>query len=210
MAHTDFDTAAATWDDDPAKLERSRVVAEGIAAAVPLASVSDAIEYGCGTGQVTWSLADRLHHVELLDASPGMIRVVDERIAALPASEQKRFSARVFDVTTEALSASSVDLIYASMALHHVSDVPLALRRFHDALRAGGHLAIADLDHDPLGHFHGEHFDGHHGFDRGALSDAMVAAGFAAPTFTTLTTIPKEFDGESHEFPVFLAVTRPA
>ena len=31
MTTTDFDARAATWDDDPAKVERARAVAEAIA-----------------------------------------------------------------------------------------------------------------------------------------------------------------------------------
>lgn len=208
--HTNFDEAAATWDDDPVKVERSRLVAEGIASAVPLEGIADAIEYGSGTGQVTWALADRLRRVTLLDASPGMTAVAQERIASLSPADQDRFAARVFDVTQETLPEASVDLIYMSMALHHVSDVPLALARFHAALRPGGHLVVADLDHDPQGAFHGRNFDGHHGFDRGRLAAHMEAAGFASPTFSTLTTLTKELEGQTMDFPVFLAVTQKA
>jgi ubiquinone/menaquinone biosynthesis C-methylase UbiE len=204
--HTDFDEAAATWDDQPDRLDRSRRIADAIAAAVPLESVRDALEYGCGTGQVTWALADRLQHVTLADVSPGMLAVVAERIAALPDAARHRFAARTLDLTTESLQAASLDLIYTSMALHHVPDVPLALRRMRDALRPGGHVAIADLDHDPLGHFHGEDFDGHHGFDRDALATQLLAAGFTAPTITTATTITKTIDGAPREFGLFLAV----
>lgn len=210
MAHTDFDTAAATWDVDPAKLERSRVTADGIAAAVPLSEDGDAIEYGCGTGQVTWALANRLGRVLLLDASPGMIRVVEERIGTLPVEQRPRFEARVFNVLDEQLAAASVDVIYMSMALHHVADIPLALRRFADALRPVGYLAIADLDLDPLGNFHGHDFDGHHGFDRGRLAADLVAAGFTEPRFTTLTTLTKHLNDQDLDFPVFLAVSQPA
>lgn len=212
MAHehkhtdTDFDEAAATWDDQPDRLDRSRRIADAIAAAVPLASVRDALEYGCGTGQVTWALADRLDRVLLTDASPGMLSVVAERIAARPEGDRARFEARALDLTAESLPAASLDLIYTSMALHHVPDVPLALSRMREALRPGGHVAIADLDHDPLGHFHGENFDGHHGFDRDALAAQLVDAGFEAPTITTATTITKHVDGVPREFGLFLAV----
>nr|NLI49780.1 class I SAM-dependent methyltransferase [Propionibacterium sp.] len=214
MPHTFFDEAAATWDDDPTKLARSRLIADAIARAVPLDGVRDALEYGCGTGQVTWALADRLDRVVLADASPGMLAVLGERLQARPEHDRARFEPRLLDLTRDSLPPASVDLIYTSLALHHVPDVPLVLRRFRAALRPGGHVAIADLDRDVHGHFHrhshGDDFDGHHGFDRDALAADLAAAGFAPPAFETVTTLTKIVDDEEMEFPVFLAVAQAA
>ena len=210
MAHPNFDEAAATWDDDPAKLARSRRIAEAITRTVPLTDVQDALEYGCGTGQVTWELADRLDRVVLADASPGMLAVIGERLLARPDGDRGRFEPRLLDLTQEALPEASLDLVYTSMALHHVPDVPLVLRRFREALRPGGHLAIADLDLDHHGHFHGHDFDGHHGFERDALAALVIAAGFTAPAFETVATLTKTVEGAEREFPVFLATARAA
>jgi len=214
MPHTFFDEAAATWDDDPAKLARSRMIADAIARTVPLGGVRDALEYGCGTGQVTWALADRLARVVLADASPGMLAVLAKRLLARPEHDRARFEPLLLDLTRDRLPAASLDLIYTSLALHHVPDVPLVLRRFREALRPGGHVAIADLDRDHHGHFHrhshGDDFDGHHGFDRDALAADLAAAGFTPPTFDTITTLTKAVDDERKEFPVFLAVAQTA
>ena len=49
MTSTDFDARAATWDDDPTKVERARGVADAIGRHVPLAPSMRALEYGCGT-----------------------------------------------------------------------------------------------------------------------------------------------------------------
>lgn len=209
MHDTFFDEAASTWDDDPAKIARSHVIAKAIIAAVPLDGVRDALEYGCGTGQVTWALAQRSDakpRVILADASAGMLAVVAQRVAARPEDDRDRFEPRALDLTTEGLPAASLDLIYTVMALHHVPDVPLVLRRFREALRPGGHLAVADLDHDAEGAFHGHDFHGHHGFDRTPLASAITAAGFAEPTFETVAHLKKDVDGVQAEFPVFLAV----
>ena len=208
MAHPNFDEAAATWDDDPAKLARSRRIADAIARTVPLADVRDALEYGCGTGQVTWALADRLDRVLLADASPGMLAVLHDRVQARPEADRDRFESRLLDLTRESLPAASLDLVYTALALHHVPDVPLVLRRFREALRPGGHLAIADLDLDHHGHFHGHDFDGHHGFERDALAALIVDAGFAAPTFETVAMLKKTVDDTEREFPLFLATAR--
>ena len=212
MSHSDFfDSAAATWDDDPGKMARSHVIAAAIARAVPLAGVRDALEYGCGTGQVTWALARHLPseaHVSLADASPGMLEVVRARLAERPEAERERFGVLALDLTQDRLPADSLDLVYTSMALHHVLDLATVLRRFRQGLRPDGWLAVADLDHDPEGAFHGEHFTGHHGFQRDQLATELRASGFSEPTFETVTTLVKEHEGREAEFPVFLATCR--
>lgn len=214
MSHSPFfDAAAATWDDDPDKLARSRAIADAIARAVPLRRVAAALEYGCGTGQVTWALADHLPpqaRITLADASTGMLDVVRSRLAGRPAGDRERFVVAPLDLTEASLDAASLDLVYTSMALHHVPDVPTVLRRFREGLRADGWLAVADLDHDPEGAFHGAGFDGHHGFQRERLAEQLLAAGFAEPAFETVTTLVKEHDGALAEFPVFLASCRTA
>ncbi|SMO41329.1 class I SAM-dependent DNA methyltransferase [Propioniciclava tarda] len=208
MHETFFDEAAATWDDDPAKVVRAREIADGIAAAIPLTGNEDALEFGCGTGLITFALGDRVGHVTLADSSPGMLAVVRDRIAALPDASRGRYEASLLDLTTDALAPASVDLIYASMSLHHVADVAAVLATFRTALRPGGHLAIADLDHDPDGQFHAhhDHFVGHHGFDRDALASELETAGFSRPTFTTVSTINKHTHEGTADFDVFLAV----
>jgi len=207
MPHDDFDARAATWDD-PAKVARAQQIADAMVKTVSLEGVQEALEYGCGTGLVTWALAPHLDahaHVTLADSSTGMLAVVRERIEGR-ASDSRRYTAQTLDLTSEAFPAHSLDLIYTSLALHHVSDVDLVLQRFAEALRPGGHLAIADLDHDPLGHFHGTDFHGHHGFKREALASRIIAAGFNTPQIETVTTLTKPVDGVPTEFGMFLAV----
>src|SRR5690606_42045723 len=49
-SHDPFDEKAATWDDDPAKVERARVVADALRDAVPPGPTTRLLEYGAGTG----------------------------------------------------------------------------------------------------------------------------------------------------------------
>ncbi len=200
---TDFDAAARSWDT-PEKVGRSRLIAGAIAAAVPLAPDMYALEYGCGTGLVTWELADRVAHVTLADTSSGMLDVVRERLAALP---DDRFDVVELDLSTQP-APETFDLIYTALVLHHIADTPAVLAGFFGALRPGGYLAIADLDHDHDNRFHGHGFDGHTGFHRHILGEQIVAAGFEEPTFTTAARITKGEKGSEREFDIFLATTR--
>lgn len=52
----EFDARARTWDDDPDKTARAQAVATGIRREVPLFPALRALEYGCGTGLLSFAL----------------------------------------------------------------------------------------------------------------------------------------------------------
>lgn len=199
-----FDAKARDYDT-PEKVVRSQRIAAAIAGAVPLQPAWRALDYGCGTGLVAWELAPRLAHVTLVDESLGMLEVVRERIADAP----DRFAALHLDLATQP-APERVDLVYSSLAFHHMPDVPAALAGCRDALRPGGYLAVVDLDHDPGNHFHGPEsgFDGHRGFHRDAFADLVRAAGLEEVAVSTATTLSKVVDAAPRDFDLFLCVAR--
>src|SRR5580765_4302893 len=77
-----FDARAANWDDDPAKVERARAIADAIVREAPLSHSMEALEYGAGTGLVGFMLRSRLADVTLADLSEGMLEVAARKIAA--------------------------------------------------------------------------------------------------------------------------------
>ena len=74
MSTNSFDDRAATWDDDPAKVERADEVARAISAAIPLDRSMRMLEYGAGTGLVTQALRESVGPVTLADTSKGIAR----------------------------------------------------------------------------------------------------------------------------------------
>lgn len=198
-----FDTAAASWDQEPHKAEQARLLAQSIATELPLTGTERLLEYGAGTGLVSQALVPRVGSVTLADSSEGMRRVAREKVAsgALPAET------RVWDLDLEsgAVPADRFDLLVASLVLHHVHDIPRVLAGFHTLLDPGGHLAIADLDaEDGTFHAHVQGFDGHSGLDRGQLIAWLGAAGFEDATVRDCF----EIDKDGTPFPVFLATAR--
>jgi predicted TPR repeat methyltransferase len=198
----DFDARAATWDDDPAKVERAQAVADAIVKSVALARSMRAMEYGCGTGLLSFMLRPRLGHITLADVSDGMLGVAAGKIAA---ANDPAMRVAKLDLLTDALPADRYDIIYSLMTLHHIPDTGAILERFHAALARPGFLCIADLDTED-GSFHGTGFDGHRGFDRGALGAKAREAGFATVEFSTACEVMKPVDGRPRRFPVFLMV----
>ena len=79
---TNFDERAKDWDTDPMKVERAQSVADAIRRAVPLTADMSALEYGCGTGLLSFALQSHLGKITLADTSLGMLSVLTEKIAA--------------------------------------------------------------------------------------------------------------------------------
>lgn len=198
----DFDDKARTWDSDPIKRERALAVAAAIRQRVPLARDWRALEYGCGTGLLSFALGTDLGRITPADSSPGMLAVLAEKITAAGLTHLRPLA---LDLLTDPLPAERYDLIYTLMTLHHVADVDRLLRAFHDLLRPGGWLAIADLDQED-GSFHGPGFTGHNGFDRATLRAQLIDAGFEGVNVSTCYVMKKATAEETREYPLFLAV----
>lgn len=197
--HRRFDDQAATWDDDPGHEKRQVAVARAIEEAVSLDPRMRAVDVGGGTGRLSILLADRVGSVVVTDPSAGMVQVARERIEAAGLGDRLR--AVQADLAIDRLEGS-YDVVWSSMAMHHVQDLDRLLRSVAELLVEGGRLAIADLDEDPDGAFHADRvdFDGHHGFDRRDLAERLARAGFADVGFLDATTILKD----DHEFGLFL------
>ena len=204
MTTADFDARAATWDDDPTKVERAQAVADAIEREVPLSRAMRALEYGCGTGLLSFMLRPRLGDVTLADVSAGMLDVAAGKIAAAGDSCMRAVK---LDLLTEPLPEPRFDLIYSLMTLHHIPDTAAILERFRAALAQPGYLCIADLDSED-GSFHGAGVDVHLGFDRAALGAAARRAGFATVEFSTAHVMTKAVGSETRRFPMFLMVAR--
>jgi predicted TPR repeat methyltransferase len=70
-----FEASARTWDADPVKVARASAVADGIRGSVPLSPQMRTLEYGCGTGLLSFALRPHLAHITLADSSDGMLAV---------------------------------------------------------------------------------------------------------------------------------------
>jgi trans-aconitate 2-methyltransferase len=135
------------WDPeqyDRFKAERSQPFHDLVALVEPLASGSRVIDLGCGTGELTATLAERWHPAELigLDSSPAMLAEAAPRSGGL-----LRF---VRGDLADPEPDGPFDLILSNAALHWVPDHAEVLARWTKRLRAGGQVAVqvpANLDH---------------------------------------------------------------
>ena len=78
----------------------------------------EALEYGCGTGLLSFALRPYLDAITLADNSAGMLEVVQEKISA--AGAQNMFPVRL-DLSIEPPLPRTYSLIYTMLAMHHHS-----------------------------------------------------------------------------------------
>ena len=202
---TNFDEQAKDWDSDPKKVERARAVADAIRNTVPLSKGMNALEYGCGTGLLSFALQQDLGEITLADTSQGMLDVLGEKIDNAGVTNMHPLR---LDLLSDPLPAVRYDLAYSLMVLHHIDDVKKVLARFRDLLMPGGTLLVADLDKED-GSFHMDgSTDVHLGFDHDELQKMVEDAGFEKISFMTAYEIKKQIGNEEKTFPVFLMVAQ--
>jgi len=195
-----FDERAATWDDDPAHVERARVVADAIRASIPLDSSTRLLEYGAGTGLLSQELRDDVGPITVADTSSGMRDVLAAKVreGALP-------TARVWavDLSTEPPPDERFDLVVTVLALHHIVALEPVLDAFAALLAGGGRLCVVDFEEED-GSFHGEGFEGHRGFARPAFTSMLERAGFTDVGFRPCLDVVRG----TGTYPTFLATAR--
>jgi 2-polyprenyl-3-methyl-5-hydroxy-6-metoxy-1,4-benzoquinol methylase len=202
IAMTYFDEQAASWDSDPVKIERARAVAEAVRTNLTLSAELSALEYGCGTGLLSFALQPYLGQITLADSSSGMLAVLDEKIASSGVHNMTSMKA---DFTSEPLPQARYQLIYTLLTLHHIPDTQRILQDFYTLLDSSGYLCVADLDKED-GSFHGPDFSGHQGFDREELRQKALTAGFRQVEFKTVFQMPKIVEASKKNFPIFLMI----
>ena len=195
-----FDALSHQWDENPLFQERGLKIADAVRKAVPLHRDMNALDYGCGTGLLSFPLKDELGTILLADNSRGMLEVVAKKLAAQGVSNMTPIK---LNLLTDPAPTQKFDLIVTAMTLHHVPNTDHILRIFHDLLNPGGTLCIADLNQED-GSFHGPEVDVHHGFDQADLGRRTALAGFVDIQFQSVFTITKEREMGTQDYPVFL------
>lgn len=201
MSQSRFDKAATTWDEFPPRVALAYAIGEAIRAQVPITDAMTALDFGCGTGLLTFGLQPYVRRVIGIDTSPGMLAVLNEKAAALGLTNVET---RQLDLTSEPLPAMRVDLIVSAMALHHVADVPHLLQVFAQLLMPGGYLALADLVTEN-GSFHEDHTGVHHfGFDPAWFTVHLPRCGFQQVQATTAHVMERATAEGVRRYPIFL------
>lgn len=200
-----FDDDAKNWDTEK-RSKRAKIVADEIRKTVGVLKNSSAMEFGCGTGLISFNLKDEFESITLVDSSTGMMDVLKSKIEKCKANNMFPYQVDIFDENSLNVK---FDVIYNSMVLHHIHDVEAMTRRFHESLQEDGCLCIVDLDEED-GSFHKKYpdFDGHNGFNQEELKRILMNVGFKNVESRTFYHAVKDVGGEKVNYSLFLMKAR--
>jgi 2-polyprenyl-3-methyl-5-hydroxy-6-metoxy-1,4-benzoquinol methylase len=196
----EFDLKAKEWDKNFQNIERAKAIAEAIRKMIPLSGEINGFEYGCGTGLLSFNLADSFKNITLGDSSKGMLDIVKEKINSNNISNMKPL---LIDLENEKIPVEKYDVIYTQMTLHHIIKPDFILEKFFFMLNKNGYLCIADLYKED-GSFHGKDFSGHNGFDPESFKLKIENAGFSSVKYEECYIMKKIIEDKEKMFPVFL------
>jgi ubiquinone/menaquinone biosynthesis C-methylase UbiE len=197
-----FDEKAKDWDKDPLKLERAKVFAGEILKILGSYRPETAVEYGSGTGLVSFQLKNEFRSIILADTSRGMMEVLEEKAKR---ENLTNFLPMLIKDSAELLSLPPADVVYTLLTLHHVKDLDTAFSVFGRIIKKGGYLFIGDLvTEDGSFHYRDPEFDGHKGFSTADLNRRLAKEGFESITDKIFYTIKRSDNGEIKEYPLFI------
>lgn len=201
----DFNMEAAKWDNER-RSNRAKLIADEILKYIEVKDDYDAMEFGCGTGLISFNLKDKFRHITLIDTSEGMIDALNEKIQNFKVGNMTALQA---DINNRALTNNKFDVIYTSMALHHITDVETVLKSLYNLMNDDGYLCVVELVEDD-GSFHKleKDFVGHNGFDQNKLKDTLSKIGFRDISTNIFYNDDKIIEDTKINYSLFLMVGR--
>lgn len=137
-----FETAAAQWDRLRQDLYGRASHLQAVPALLdPQWTLGD---LGCGTGELSASLAPFVARIIAVDRSGEMLEAAERRLRELP-----NVQVRKGDLESLPLDDAAIDAATLVLVLHHLPDPAAAIRETARVLKPGGRLLITDmLPHD--------------------------------------------------------------
>jgi tRNA (cmo5U34)-methyltransferase len=182
-----FNTKAKTWDDNPIRQQLTRSIFNYIQQTVPLTQSTTVLDYGCGTGLLSFLLSDKVKSVHAVDTSAGMLEQVKSKIVQ---TQINNISIDVFDAENDRLPDVRYDLIVSAMTLHHLQDVSQTIVKLVSLISPSGWIALADLCKED-GSFHTDVKVKYFGFEPFELQEPLQSAGLKHITTKTVFEIPR-------------------
>ncbi len=176
-----FDARAQEWDKNQRRRETAQKIASAIKECLPK-SRYDILDFGCGTGLVSFELADIAKSIMGIDTSAKMVEQFNKKSGSP--------NTKAYQTSLEELS-DTFDLIVSSMTFHHIKDIEALIKELAAKLRPQGFICIADLVRED-GSFHSDSTGVYHfGFDPGRLIQSFEKHGFILQSSKIVHTIQK-------------------
>ncbi len=197
----DFDLIANNWDTKR-RIDRAKIISNKIKETISLNRGYSALDFGCGTGLISFNLHSEFKSIDLIDNSKGMIKTLKEKIAD---SNISNMNPIYLDLTQNLELGKKYDVIYSSMVFHHINDVNEIVGEFERHLNGNGTLCIVDLNIVSKS-FHKKESDfiGHHGFDVKELEEILITNNFIKITANSFYHSEKKVDDEIIPYSLFI------
>ncbi|MBK1811182.1 class I SAM-dependent methyltransferase [Clostridium sp. YIM B02505] len=196
-----FDEYAKGWDTVK-RITRAKVIAKEIESFIPINNRLSAMEFGCGTGLISFNLYDKLKEITLIDSSEEMLHMVKSKAETYKVNN---VAIKNLDISTNNVFEHKYDIIYSSMVLHHINDTKNVISKLYELLHNEGYLCIIDLNKED-GRFHKNEagFCGHNGFNQAELIEIFKYAGFKEVKAHTFYLDTKDIGDEVIDYSLFI------
>lgn len=199
MKKDHFAHKSKSWDMSSRRVKNAKSIANAIIDSVELSEDMTIMDFGAGTGLLSYFIAPFVDTIVAVDVSPSMLNVFSQK------SDEFECNIEIIeaDLSTDKIDRK-FDGIISSMTLHHLEDTTALLYSLYDMLESDGFIALADLDSED-GTFHSDNRGVHHfGFDRDSLQKIAKTVGFQDISIETVSSIEKPH----REFTTFLMVAK--
>lgn len=184
-----FDQHATQWDQLARELLPVADYRAQLLKNVP--KCENLLEVGGGTGTLLAELADKSQRLLAVDHSPAMLAEARQR-AAQQGLQKVEF--RLGEMSHLPLSDGEAEWAVLDMVLHHAPHPALVLCELARVLDPQGGVTIADLQRHEQEWVRNRLADQWLGFDMAELEEWFAAAGFAQPTFCSISGKGREQD----------------
>ncbi|MCU7210340.1 methyltransferase [Turicibacter sanguinis] len=194
----DFNALSPNWDTD-LRVKRAEAISAEIESYLGSGPL-EMMEFGCGTGLISFHLKNKKAQFLLIDNSEGRIKEVEQKINESDLKNMKTYCGELKDLETD----TKFDVIYTSMVLHHIEDVQSTVNLLASHLKPNGKLIIVDLlPDDGTFHNHSETFKGHHGFSINEMKEYLEAASLQNISGRKFYSSYKMVDDMNHPYSLF-------
>lgn len=189
----DFNAQANHWDTGRRK-QRAKQISALIREKLEFAGDEVLLDYGCGTGLISFNLSQGVGTVVGYDSSLQMLEVFNSKID----------SNKILSKNSLESYNNHFDCVVSSMVFHHIMNLDEALDDVYRIMKVDGKLLIVDLDLDD-GSFHRDELDfkGHNGFERNQFKSLVESHGFACIELETALRDNKRSDDKELQYSLF-------
>ena len=195
MAIDQFAHKSKSWDMNSKRVKNAKEIAKGITDNIEFSSDMKLMDFGAGTGLLSFFIAPLVEHITAVDNSPSMLEEFKKKSSEF----QCKTEILELDLSQESID-KRFDGVISSMTIHHIEDIKKLFEKLYNILNSGGFIAIADLESED-GTFHSDNRGVFHfGFNTEELEKIAEEVGFINIRFIQANTIKKPHQ----DFRVFL------